>query len=195
MLSKNDRKLIEDNMHTVEITVKRIMKKFGISKNEYEDYCQIGYLVLCSKVHRYDGSTKFSTFADKVLTNAFIDKYRFEKNRNKELLSLDDACSEDSDGNGVSLAEFLVADTNVENEVLSKITNDAIRKYIASAKTKCSAKTTVRGFEALELKLEGYSGEEIANMFDVPSNSLRSWMSRAKKALLNEKDFVALVRG
>lgn len=195
MLSKNDRKLIEDNLHTVEITVKRIMKKFGISKNEYEDYCQIGYLVLCSKVHRYDGSTKFSTFADKVLTNAFIDKYRFEKNRNKELLSLDDVCSEDSDGNGVSLAEFLVADTNVENEVLSKITNDAIRKYIASAKTKCSAKTTVRGFEALELKLEGYSGEEIANMFDVPSNSLRSWMSRAKKALLNEKDFVALVRG
>ena len=195
MLSKNDRKLIEDNMHTVEITVKRIMKKFGISKNEYEDYCQIGYLVLCSKVHRYDGSTKFSTFADKVLTNAFIDKYRFEKNRNKELLSLDDVCSEDSDGNGVSLAEFLVADTNVENEALSKITNDAIRKYIASAKTKCSAKTTVRGFEALELKLEGYSGEEIANMFDVPSNSLRSWMSRAKKALLNEKDFVALVRG
>lgn len=195
MLSKNDRKLIEDNMHTVEITVKRIMKKFGISKNEYEDYCQIGYLVLCSKVQRYDGSTRFSTFADKVLTNAFIDKYRFEKNRNKELLSLDDVCSEDSDGNGVSLAEFLVADTNVENEVLSKITNDAIKKYIASAKTKCSAKTTVRGFEALELKLEGYSGEEIANMFDVPSNSLRSWMSRAKKALLNEKDFVALVRG
>lgn len=195
MLSKNDRKLIEDNMHTVEITVKRIMKKFGISKNEYEDYCQIGYLVLCSKVHRYDGSTKFSTFADKVLTNAFIDKYRFEKNRNKELLSLDDVCSEDSDGNGVSLAEFLVADANVENEVLSKITNDVIRKYIAFAKTKCSAKTTVRGFEALELKLEGYSGEEIANMFDVPSNSLRSWMSRAKKALLNEKEFVALVRG
>lgn len=194
MMSKNDRKLIEDNMHTVEIIVKRIMKKFGISKNEYEDYCQIGYLVLCSKVHRYDGSTKFSTFADRVLTNAFIDKYRFEKNRNKELLSLDDVCSEDADGNGVSLAEFLVADTNVENEVLSKMTNDALKKYIASAKTKCSAKTTVRGFEALELKLEGYSGEEIANMFDVPSNSLRSWMSRAKKALLDEKDFVALVR-
>ena len=54
---------------------------------------------------------------------------------------------------------------------------------------------TLKGFEALELKLDGYSGEEIAKLFDVSSNSLRSWMSRAKKILLNEKGFVAMIRG
>jgi len=32
-------------------------------------------------------------------------------------------------------------------------------------------------------------------MFNVPSNSVRSWMSKAKKLLLCEKDFVELVRG
>ena len=89
----------------------------------------------------------------------------------------------------------MASETDVENEVLSKITNDLIRGYIQSAKKNCSAQTTVKGFEALELKLDGYSGEEIAKLFDVPSNSLRSWMSRSKKILLNEKGFVAMIRG
>lgn len=181
MLSEFERNLIEDNIHAVEIAVKMLMSKFGIPKSEYEEYCQIGYLVLCSKVGKYDGSTKFSTFANKVLTNAFIDKHRFDKSRNREMVSLDEICCEDADGNGASLADFLASETDVENEVLSKITNDMIREYIQSAKKNCSAQTTVKGFEALELKLDGYSGEEIAKLFNVPSNSLRSWMSRAKK--------------
>lgn len=195
MLSEYERNLIEENMHMVEIVVKMLMSKFGISKDEYEEYCQIGYLVLCSKVGKYDGSTKFSTFANKVLTNAFIDKHRFDRSRNREIISLDEICSEDADGNGTSLVAFLASETDVENEALSKVTNELIRKYIKSAKERCSAQTTVKGFEALELKLDGYSGEEIAKLFDVPSNSLRSWMSRAKKLLLNEKGFIAMIRG
>ena len=91
--------------------------------------------------------------------------------------------------------DFLASENDTENEVLTRITNDMVKKYIQNAKDKCTAKTTVRGFEALELKLEGYSGEEIACMFNVPSNSVRSWMSKAKKLLLCEKDFVELVRG
>ena len=195
MLSEYERNLVEDNMHTVEIVVKMLIAKYGIPKSEYEEYCQIGYLVLCSKVGKYDGSTKFSTFANKVLRNAFIDKYRFDKARNREIISLDKICSEDANGNGASLAEFLASETDVENEVLSKITNDLVREYIKSAKERYSSQTTVKGFEALELKLDGYSGEEIAKIFDVPSNSLRSWMSRAKKLLLNEKGFISIIRG
>ena len=193
MLSNQEKKLIEENMHTVEIVVKLMMAKYNIPQNEYEDYCQIGYVVLCSKAHKYDGSTKFSTFANKVLTNAFIDKYRSERTKIKEMLSLDHICKEDKDGSGASLSEFLAADIDVENEVLSNVTSDLLKSCIKTAKNKCSANTTVKGFEALELKLEGYSGKEIADLFDVPPNSLRSWMSRAKKLLLSERDFAMLV--
>ena len=193
MLFEYEKRLIEKNMHTVEIVVKLMMAKYNIPKNEYEDYCQIGYLILCDKVHKYDGSVKFSTFANTVLTNAFIDKYRRDKIRIRETISLDDVCDNGEGDDGACLADFLAADVDTENEVLSKLTNDMIKDYIRNARNKCSAATTAKGFEALELKLDGYSGKEIADMFNVPSNSLRSWMSRAKKVLLNDINFTSMI--
>ena len=55
---------------------------------------------------------------------------------------------------------------------------------------------TVKGFEALELKMQGYSGSEIAQMFQVPANSLRAWMSRARAILLKDNsDVYELLHG
>ena len=193
MMSEKDKRLIEENMDKLEVTIKSLAKKFNVPACDFEDYRQTAYLTLCGKAHKYDGSTKFITFANTVIINAMIDKYRREKNRNVEIVSLNDACFESEDE--TNLMDFLASENDTENEVLTRVTNDIVKKYIRNAKDKCTAKTTVRGFEALELKLEGYSGEEIACMFNVPSNSLRSWISKAKKLLLCEEDFVELVRG
>lgn len=193
MMNENDKRLIEENMDKLEITIKSIALKFNIGYAEFEDYRQMAYLTVCNKVHKYDGSTKFTTFADMVITHALIDKYRREKNKNLDTISLDDVCFEGDED--AKLMDFLASESNTENKVLAKVTDELIKKYIRDEKHKCSAHTTVRGFEALELKLAGYSGEEIANMFNVPSNSLRSWMSRAKKILLSQNEFVELVRG
>lgn len=193
MMSEKDKRLIEENMDRLEVTIKSLAKKFNVPVCDFDDYRQTAYLTLCGKAYKYDGSTKFITFANTVIINAMIDKYRREKNRNIEMVSLNDTCFECEDE--TNLLDFLASENDTENEVLTRVTNDMVRKYIRNAKDKCTAKTTVRGFEALELKLEGYSGEEIASMFNVPSNSLRSWMSKAKKLLLCEKDFIELVRG
>lgn len=192
MLCENEKRLIEENMNKIEIAVKMLMTKYNINRDEFEDYRQTGYLILCEKVGKYDGSVMFSTFAKKVLANAFIDKYRREKAKNPNTVSLNELVGDDE--SEVSLADFLAADNNTENEVLTKVTGDMLKNCIKNAKSKCTANTTVKGFEALELKIEGYSGEEIAAMFNVPSNSLRSWISRAKKILLSENDVLALIR-
>lgn len=128
------------------------------------------------------------------MTNAFIDKYRRDKVRNPETVSIDFVPDKGEAENIVCLADYLVTDINAENEILSKITHDMIKKYIKAAKKKCTAHTTIKGFEAFELRIEGYSGMEIANMFNVPSNSLHSWISRAKKILVNEHEFIELCR-
>jgi len=188
-----DKRIIEENMDKLEITVKVLFAKFNIPKSEEDDYRQMGYLALCNKTYKYDGSTKFITFANKVMTNAFIDKYRQNKSKNAEVISIDDVYAEDESGNGTSLIDFLATGNDTENEALTRVTNDLVKKYIKNAKDKCTAKTTIKGFKALELKLEGYSGEEIAGMFNVPSNSLRSWISRAKKLLLAENEFVKAI--
>ena len=193
MMSEKDKRLIEENMDKLEVTIKSLAIKFNVPTCDFDDYRQTAYFTLCNKAYKYDGSTKFITFANTVIINAMIDKYRREKNRNIEMVSLNDACFESEDE--TNLMDFLASENDTENEVLTRVTNDMVKKYIRNAKNKCTAKTTVRGFEALELKLEGYSGEEIACMFNVPSNSVRSWMSKAKKLLLCEKDFVELVRG
>lgn len=193
MMSEKDKRLIEENLDKLEVTIKSLAKKFNVSACDFDDYRQTAYLTLCGRAYKYDGRTKFITFANTVITNAMIDKYRREKSRNVEMISLNDARFECEDE--TNLLDFLASENDTENEVLAKVTNDMVKKYIRNAKDKCTATTTVRGFEALELKLEGYSGEEIASMFNVPSNSLRSWMSKAKKLLLCENDFVEMVRG
>lgn len=185
-----ERKLIENNMCVVDCVVKEMMKKYCIPKEEYEDYRQTGFLILCSKVHKYDGSTKFKTFADKILKNAFIDMHR--TNHKIETKSLDAKLC-DNDENDEELIDLIPAPNNTENEIIAKVTTDMIKEHFNRIKGKCTAKTTVRGFEALELKMQGYSGQEIAEMFNVPANSLRSWMSKAKKLLVDDNGIKSLL--
>lgn len=182
-MREQERKLIEKNMYVVDCVVNDMMRKYCIPKEEYEDYRQTGFLILCSKVHKYDGSTEFKTFADKVLKNAFIDMHRTNHDIKAESL---EAKLYDDEGNEEEFINLLAAPNNTENEVIAKVTNDMLKEHINRVKESCAAKTTVRGFEALELKMQGYSGAEIAKMFDVPANSVRSWMSKAKKLLLND---------
>ena len=188
-MTEKEKKLIEENMKAIEIRTKLLVKKYGIHADEYEEYFQMACLVICNKVDKYDDSKSFSTFVDAVLENAFIDMHRADKRSKVELISFDECCVDDGCGSEASLADFLATDNDTENEVLATITNDIIRSCIKSAKAKCTSNTTVRGFDALELKFEGYTGAEIARMFNVPSNSVRSWISRAKKILLAEREF------
>ena len=192
-MTDKEKMLIEENMKAIEIRTKLLVKKYGIPQAEYEEYLPIACLVICNKIHKYDETKSFSTFVDAILENAFIDMHRADKSRKIDLISFDECCIDDGCGSEASLADFLATDNNTENEVLAGITNDIIKRCIKKAKEKCTSQTTVKGFDALELKFEGYSGAEIARMFNVPSNSLRSWISRAKKTLLAEREFADLL--
>lgn len=191
-MKENEKRLIEENIEKIDYIIKKFICSFNIPNNEMEEYKQIAYLALCNKTYKYDGSTKFTTFANMVIKNAFIDMYRKEKLRKIDFVSLEECFAEDEAGNGAGLIDFLSTENNTENEVLTKIRNELVFKHIKIAKENCTANTTVQGFSALELKIKGYSGEEIARMFNVPSNSLRTWMSKARKILLNDKEFIKL---
>jgi len=193
-MTEYEKKLIEDNMNAVAMTTWQFLKQHNIPRSEFDDYCQNGYLILCIKVHKYDGSTKFSTFIDVVLRNAFIDIYRTDKNRRLDVVSLNEYLSEEKTFNDVQLAAILEGDNTTENEVLEKVTNEIMKKCIKRAKSKCTSKTTVRGFEALELRIEGYSGAQISEMMKTPSNSIRVGINRAKKILLDDKEFVDVLQ-
>ena len=191
-MRERDKNLIEDNWDKLEITMKTLISKFNIPQNEADDYRQTGYLALCTKAYKYDGRTKFTTFANIVIKNAFIDKYRSEKN-NKQI-SLDEMYSDVDNENQASLDKFLASTNNTENEAISNITEEIVRKYIHLAKDECNAQKTKRSYEALELKIKGFNNEEIAKMFNMPSNCLRALISRAKKTLSKETEFAELIK-
>ena len=193
-MNEKEKRIIAENMKAIEIRAKYLYNKYAFPWEEYDEFLQVACLYVCEKMHKFDGKSKFSTFVDAILENAFIDRLRVTNNKRFFPMSLDECYVEDEDGDSAVLAEFLKIDNSTENTVLSAITEDVVKKYIAKAKAKCTSKTTVKGFDALELKIEGYSGSEIAKIFNVPSNSLRMWISRAKKALLSDGEFAEFAK-
>ena len=193
-MTEYEKKLIEDNMNTVAIITRCFLKQYNIPGTEFDDYCQNGYLILCKKVHKYDGSTKFSTFINIVLRNAFIDIYRTNKSRYLEVVSMDEYLSEDKTSREYQLADFLKSDNSTENEVISKATDELIKNCINKAKRKCKSQTILKGFQALELRINGYSGKQISEMLNTPANTIRVGINRAKSILLDDKDFVNFIQ-
>ena len=117
MMSEKVKRLIEENMDKLEVTIKSLAIKFNVPACDFDDYRQTAYLTLCNKAYKYDGSTKFITFANTVIINAMIDKYRREKNRNTEMVSLNDACFESEDE--TNLMDFLASENDTENDKYS----------------------------------------------------------------------------
>lgn len=186
-------KLVIENMDTIKSLVWIMMKKFGIPKNEYEDYLQEAYLIILRKADKYNPEKKFSNFANTVIKNRFIDLYKMNRQPSAGFVSLEQSITEDEDGSDLTIMDFLKSDIDIENDTLQNITVDLMKEYIAQAKSDCTAKTVVKGFEALELRIKGYNSVEIAEMFHMPSNSLRSGISRAKKLLMNDDRVMALL--
>lgn len=186
-------KLITENMRLIKKIVFSLIKEFGISGNDLEDYLQEAYLAVFAKLDLYDAEKSFGAFARTIIKNRFIDIYRKRKIAINSVVYIEDYVLSDDEGNCSELEKFLKAPNSTENAALQNVTVDMLKKCISDVKRSCSAKTTVKGFEALELKMDGYTGEEIARMFNVPSNSLRSWMSKARKILINNESFIAAV--
>ncbi|MBR0277868.1 MAG: sigma-70 family RNA polymerase sigma factor [Clostridia bacterium] len=187
-MNEYEKNLVENNLSAVKSVVNGLIYSGRINQSEYDDYFQYGCLMLCEKAGKYDGRVKFSTFAETVLKNAFVDLYR----KNKNSVSGDVSLSEELSDDGALLEEFLKSKLDTEKEVLSAVLEKDIKQMISEAKRKCKTPTTVKGFEALELKISGMTGSEIAKLYNVPANSVRSWISRAKKILLADEKFVAL---
>jgi len=187
-------KLLLENMETIKDIVGKLTYKIRIGKDNFEDYLQEAYLEIYKKADKYNPDMQFVNFAYPVIKNRLIDLHRNDKERNLKKVYLNDTVSDDDESTGCELVDMMISSNDTENEVLKKMTEDMVWEYISKVKGKGRAKITVKGFEALELKIAGYSGKEIAKMFGVPSNFVRSWMSKAKKKLKEDSNFAGLLK-
>ena len=177
ILTPDQQKLVEENLDLPDILLRtRIHPNETIRGMEFEELYQCGCLALCRAAATYDCSTQFRTYASRVVYNAMIDQCRTAQKHYGNTLSYDSAVG-DEDTHSV----FLQAAETVDDTALA----DELTELLADAK-RIHKGAVLKGIEAIELQLKGYSGAEIARMYGVKNNNVTSWISKARVVLGKE---------
>ncbi|MEY8420585.1 sigma-70 family RNA polymerase sigma factor [Oscillospiraceae bacterium 44-5] len=146
-----------------------------------EDLRQEGCLALCRAAATYDGvSAQFSTYAATLIRNHLLDCCKAAGARLKHLpaVSLDAGPPEEDRPPGFpepSVEDGI--DALIDRLDADALLSDCKRRYSGVARL---------GIEALELKIKGYSGADIARLYDAKPNHVGAWIARAAQKIRNE---------
>ena len=175
--------LAEDNLAVIDKVISRyIHTNENVCGLGQDDLHQEGAMALCKAAATYDGlSAQFSTYAVTVIRNHLLNHCKAVNAglRNLPAVSLDAGDPEDSrpppcpepsvpDGVDELLGQLDTAD----------LLADCKRRYTGVARL---------GVEALEWKVKGLSGADIARLYVAKPNQVGAWISRAAQKI--RKDF------
>ena len=181
VLNTEQQEMVEQHLDLVSIIIhKYINTNEQVRGLEYDDLYQYGCLALCKAAYLYDGRVKFETFAGTVIRNALLDECRKAKVVYSRHLSYDTAINSEEE-DGPTFAEMIgdtfdITDTLISEELLS----------IVQTAKKTHKGAVLKGIEAIELRIKGYTGAEIARMYGVKNNNVTSWISKARSVLKSE---------
>lgn len=178
ILTSDQQKLVEENLDLPDILLRtKIHPNETIRGMEFEELYQCGCLALCSAAATYDHSTQFRTYASRVVYNAMIDQCRTSQKHYENTLSYDTAVGDEEDSHSIFLQASDAVDDTVLAGELTILLDEAKKTYKGAV---------LKGIEAIELQLKGYSGADIARMYGVKNNNVTSWISKARAVLGKE---------
>jgi len=167
-------KLIEEHLNCVHWTISNFINiNEGICGLEYDDLYQEGCIALWRAAETFDEQqgVQFHSYAISVIRNHLLDYCRHIQSRTSPIISLERWGAEMAQGG----AEAWDGDSSL-----------FVEQVLAYGKRTYSGVARL-GVEALELKIAGYSGADIAELYGVQPNHVGAWISRAAKKL--KKDF------
>ena len=187
ILNDGQRRLVEQNLKVVSrvigryITVNNTLVGF-----EYDDLYQEGCIWLCkaAATFRPDVGTAFAIYAEKVVANGLRTYCRLMDGRQKrmKLVSLDSLdLSTDYVQYSAGLFTDDLSDDSLAREDILRLLHSLKQQYTGTVRL---------GIEAVELKVNGYSGTEIAGIYGVRPNQVGAWISRAKQKLRENRVFI-----
>lgn len=159
-------RIVESHLNCVRWTIARYIRvNEEVCGLEYDDLYREGCVALCRAAasFREDQGVQFHTYAIPVIRNHLMDYCRRVQSRTVptvplEKLDLPPEGRPDCDS-GVFVRQVL---------------DYGKRAYSGVAKL---------GIEAIELKIAGYTGADIARLYGVKPNQVGAWISRAAKKL------------
>lgn len=180
-LNAEQQELVEQHLDLVSIIIRKyISTNEQIRGLEYDDLYQCGCIALCKAAYLYDGRVKFETFAGTVIRNALLDECRKARTIYSRSLSYDAYVNPDDD-DGDTFAGML----GDASDMTDRIFCEELMNIVQSTK-KTHKGAVLKGLEAIELRIKGYSGAEIARMYGVNNNNVTSWISKARSVLKSE---------
>lgn len=188
-LTPEQQSVVEQNTALIHWTIRKYIDiKENICGLGYDDLYQEGALALCYAAATYHiGGAQFKSYAITVIRNHLLDHCRriAVQLRNAPTCSLDDSPDEDSPPK-IKGCDICRDDTDqwISNIYVSELLEHGKRHYHGVAKL---------GIEAMELKIKGYTGADIANLYHAKPNHVGAWISRAADKLRNDAIFVDLI--
>lgn len=185
MLSLNtgQRKMVEEHLPLV----KRVIYKYIIADETvcglgFDDLYQEGCIWLCKAAltYREDKGAQFAPYAERVVANGLRTYCRLTASKQKRLRSLSDYMDEESN--------LLSSSEPMEEEMIAQ----DILRFLQRLKPQYSGVARL-GIEAIEWKVKGLSGAEIAKMYGVKPNAVGAWISRAVQKLKKNVVFLSWI--
>lgn len=184
-LNNQQQRLVENNLGVVKLAIhKSIIVNDNLYGFEYDDLYQEGCIWLCKAALSFDETRdiKFSTYAEKVVTNGLRTYCRLMCGKQKHHIIL--PALSDPDKDGYSMEQIPAED------MLDKLFEEQ-DVFLLLQRCKQQYTGTVRlGIEAIEWKIKGLSGTEIAKIYDVKPNLVGAWISRAAQRLKHNHTFM-----
>lgn len=185
-LNSRQQRLAEENLSVVRHAIhKNIIVNDSLYGFEYDDLYQEGCIWLCKAAISFDETRniKFATYAEKVVTNGLRTYCRLMCGKQKHHISLPVQSEPEEDG--LSMEQLSSADDTLdkllEEQDICMLLQNCKRQYTGTARL---------GIEAIEWKVKGLSGAEIAKMYGVKPNLVGAWISRAAGRLKQNCDFM-----
>ena len=186
-MTPRQRQLAEEHMDLVPRMVAALTKGFSLSSDQRRELCQTGYLALCRAAVSCRDGYDFPPYANAAIRNAIYDSWRHEI-RGKTLF-----CPLQEDLLDAMPALQIAQEQEAMPDAAPLALKDtAAGAYLETLKaSQCS--TIQKGIEALCFQLEGYSAKELSAHYQVPSNHIRAWQSKARRFLQQDAALCALL--
>ena len=184
-LNNRQQKMVEENLGVVKLAIhKSIIVNDNLYGFEYDDLFQEGCFWLCKAACSFDESRdiKFATYAEKVVTNGLRTYCRIMCGKQKHNILL--PAQNEPDESGYSLEQIPaddMLDKLFEEQDVFALLQKCKQQYTGTARL---------GIEAIEWKVKGFSGAEIAKMYNVKPNLVGAWISRAAMRLKQNHTFM-----
>lgn len=185
-LNDSQRRLAEQNLNIVSRVIYRhIIVNETLVGFEYDDLYQEGCIWLCKAAASFQTGkgVPFTAYAEKVVANGLRTHCRLMGGKQKWSCCI--PLYSDSD----ILRSTLEQIPDITYQEDGMLTDMDVMQLLHCLKRQYTG-TARLGIEAIELKVKGYSGKEIAAMYGVKPNLVGAWISRAKQKLRQNQVFI-----